>query len=245
MPSLAVHFKGFDNLFANRGLSKAETDELIEAVAQEFVQRIRKEAVLRSVQLTLVWDGDDFHAEQWTLILVRVLEMITDDYNDITLLTCKEIGGWGAKSRGAYLEQLKSAHSFGAKMLQKHQFHVHTYGAGSSFTNLNINNSTPADYTTVGMYLLYKTSLSCDRVIVLCAGGGAIVLREYEYTKGNYTNFPMKMRMDTVAIPMSEEQRGKVKWFLTSFQELHHRKVAGKPDEHTLFGTKDYPIMIV
>lgn len=221
----AIHFKGFDKLLVGR----PNPDKLVDDVATNFVGIIKSQVTKHSL-VKLVWDGDDFHETQWTKIIISVLQQIKDLYH-VSLLTCKEIGGWGASSPEAYLEQLKDKSAFGI-LLDEVPLTLHTYGKESS-NRLIINGSSPKDYTTVGMYLLYKTSHLANKVLILCAGGGATVLREYEYTKKNYENFKDDMIENVKPIELSVSQKVKFHWYLTTVAEAHYRCLPDKPIEHS------------
>ncbi len=194
---LIVHFKGFDNLFADGvynsyGILDSETElnpaiyteddkkKHIDEIAEEYIIEIKGQLdkleydKLDNKTLLLVWDGDGLEETQWTQVMIATANKLKEQEAMIEFLCCyqKKDGIYGHEPD--FTDSLKN-------LGVVHQF---------TYEELGVN-----DFNEVGMVLLYITSNLISRttrivsryipILVLCAGGGETPVNEYNFTQRN------------------------------------------------------------
>jgi hypothetical protein len=227
---LIVHFKGFNNIFANRG-DLFEKEAVISNVCNEFVAEILSKFDTASntntsntsntntsntntsntsntntsntntsntpKKILIVWDGDDFGENQWTLLMLDTVKKLTGeiDYTPfeedrinlkgkyvVDMLTC--YNNDDMKKAPGYRDE------FGKMPSNVGKYYAYTYGKtdsdsyiGKVYEDVNVDN-----YNEVGMMMLYLTSNKIkqpdnnNRILVLCAGGGQTPVNELHFT---------------------------------------------------------------
>lgn len=226
-----AHCKGFNNIFTQfKELSLK--NEMVSDLAQRIVGHIIKQSV--EMQVLLVYDGDDLHADQWTIVLPEVVRSLQQKKKTVSLVTCRQMGGdWGSSSCKEYLDQM--AMHF---LLEKPtDLYFYTYGEGPENSNKLDNSSYmdqryPKDYLEVGKFLFHLTCTSgFHKVDVICIGGGATPLDELKYTQGKDEALNSVIGLGSA--------KTKPEWFLVNYPSILTRVQKDKEPEQTALLQKD------
>lgn len=220
---LAVHFKGFYNIFQNRSTT-FDRPKHIQEVSSTFANLINKQNATR---ILIVWDGDDMTVDRWTYFMTNTVKLLESNNKIITLdfLTCKQIKikegdekDYGVNKREDYLAEIIGLDGF--KLKKNHDLYMYTYGItegerANPLTNLSYFKSQPTGFETVGMYLLYLSSQIANKVIVLCVGGGPTVLNEFNYSMNVGKSTVIDNDLNKIENPIN-----KIQWYVYENDEL-------------------------
>lgn len=183
--TLVIFFKGFTGLFKHRGYLRFD---MVQNVKKEFIDFV-KEKIGDKKDILLVWDGDDYGEDNFTHVLLLIVEEISKIYNVSLFTYWDDESDWAIKDKDGniappMIDRLPS------EVVKYYHCPYSKLGFSNQPDNIKEGCSEllkiygKEKYIIVGMLGLYTIAhKSSDNVYVFCIGGGLTPFREYLYCK--------------------------------------------------------------